>query len=264
MLKENLTVLVSSCDQYQDILDPFSVCFHKFWPNCPLKVVLTTESYPIKTKNWVFDEVVASGKEKSWCERLCAGLNAIDTPYILLILDDFFLSAPVQNEQMENLLAVVKKYHAAHMRLEPLPKPQRPLPEEGVGEYVRGHAYRVSAQVAIWDREYLIKLLQEMGKSELWYFERQGSFASEKYEQISLGCYRVTMPYVEIICAARWLRSGVKFCKNENIPIQRALRNDEPLSFWLYRKVRGVIFHLCPTLITKIKLKITKGAPNGR
>ena len=263
MIKNDLTVVVSSCDRYQDILRPFSVCFRKFWEDCPSGVMLATETTPPDMEDTVFNRIVPAGAGTSWCERLYACLEQAKTPYILLVLDDFFLKAPVSNQRIEALLETAKEMHAAHLRLEPLPKPQRRITGE-VGEYVKGQAYRVSAQIAIWDRAYLMRMLKEIGKSELWYFERQGSFISEKYDQISLGCYQTVMPFEEIICAARWLPGGIKFCQKENIPIQREIRADEPASFTMYRNLRGIIFHICPTLITKIKLKMTANQTNGR
>jgi hypothetical protein len=36
----DISVLVVSCDAYQDLWKPFFSCFFKFWPDCPFPVYL--------------------------------------------------------------------------------------------------------------------------------------------------------------------------------------------------------------------------------
>lgn len=259
---EQLTVLVSSCDKYADILPGFVQCFRKYWPNCQYPVALVTETTPKPLDTTFFHSCYA--QKTSWAERLLAACRQIETPYVFLLLDDFFVNDVVDSAAIEKALKIMAKNNMGHLRLAPLPKPQCRIPGTKLGntfcgEYQRGKAYRVSAQVALWNRAYLMRLLQDLGTGELWYFERQGSFLSERYEETCAGTYDDAFPYIEIICGARWLAQGLRFCRRESLPMQYAIRPVEPTWYLLYREARGVIFRLNPTLVTKIKLSLQKG-----
>ncbi len=254
-----MTIVTSSCDQYADLLGPFSQLFKKYWKDCQYPSVLVTESKPAIPEPNAFDKMDGWGSQTPWSDRLLFTLRELNTPYILLVLDDFLMCGPFSNEQAERYLDILQEHNAAAIRLAPLPKPQREITPE-YGEYVKGKAYRVSAQVGIWNRSYLISLLEELSPSELWNFERSGSFVSEKHDAPFLGTYAMVFPYIEMICKARWLSSGLKFCKREGVTLDVSKRETEPRWFLLYRQVRGVIFRINPTLITKVKLRLTNGA----
>jgi hypothetical protein len=42
--KEDLTILVNSCDAYEDLWYPFFELFRINWPNCKYDIVLNTET----------------------------------------------------------------------------------------------------------------------------------------------------------------------------------------------------------------------------
>ncbi len=256
-MPEELTVVVSSCDKYADLLRPFSVAFQQYWPDCRYPRLLVTESAPTVLPEYIFDDILACGKGVSWCARLLAAAKQVTTPYMLLILDDFFLCDQFSNIKMEQYLKLAQKYESGSLRLVPLPAPHVALPEQEIGEYKRGEAYRVCAQVAIWDTAYLIALLSETPDSELWEFERRGSFLSESFAAPMLGTYRYVFPYTEIICAGKWLSSGLVFCSRAGIEIDESIRPTESDFYLGWRCIRGGIFKWNPTLITKLKNAVT-------
>jgi len=254
-----MAVIVSSCDRYADLLEPFHQVFTKYWPDCQYRKVLVTQSKPETIGLHMFDHIDAWGVDMPWTQRLLYTLRALSTPYFLLILDDFFMSGMFSNAKAEHYLDILQEKQGAGIRLTPLPKPKRAVTSE-YGEYPIGQAYRVSAQVGIWNREYMILLLEDLQASELWNFERYGSLVSEKYISPSFGTYQTVFPYTEVICFGRWLAGGLRFIENEGITIDRSRRAAEPWWFLLYREARGIVFRLNPTLVTKIVMKLSKEA----
>ena len=43
-LANDVTILVNSCDKYEDAWEPFFKLFSIQWPECPYKIILNTES----------------------------------------------------------------------------------------------------------------------------------------------------------------------------------------------------------------------------
>lgn len=256
---EQVTVLVSSCDKYADILDGFAACWKKYWPDCPFPVVLSTESVPEKLNTEFFTECYA--EKKDWSERLLTACQKIDSPYILWILDDYFVNRTIDTSLMNEIVDFVKEEDLGLFRMIPSPVPQVKWSKVCAGkivcgEYQKGQAYRISTQVAIWKKDFLVRLLKDLGPCDPWRFERYGSFLSAQYAESCLGTYEKVFPYTEVLCGGRWINEGWHFCKRENLPMQYAKRDREPLWYYWYRILRGVVFRINPEFFTKAKLLV--------
>lgn len=86
-MKTDISVLVVSCDKYSDLWGPFFTLFWRYWtvPSC--KVYLGS-NYLIYNDPRV--ETIAIGEDKNWSHGLIEIVSKIDTPYIILMLEDFF------------------------------------------------------------------------------------------------------------------------------------------------------------------------------
>ena len=40
----SVSILINSCDAYEDIWEPFFRCFSENWPDCPYPIYLNTET----------------------------------------------------------------------------------------------------------------------------------------------------------------------------------------------------------------------------
>ena len=117
MMHPDCTVLVTSCDGYHDVENPFITLWRKFWPDCPFETVLLSETVPCAG----FDRVILTGKGKCWCEMLAEALDQIRTPYVILLMNDYYLEAPVDTANILRRLDQAKAYGAANLRLMPNP-----------------------------------------------------------------------------------------------------------------------------------------------
>ena len=91
MIKEfnsDLTVLVASCDAYNDVARNFIGLFRKYWQDCPFEVVFVTEEKIVDSEGCGFDRNILCGPGGSWCSRLVKALDEIKTPYVLMLCDD--------------------------------------------------------------------------------------------------------------------------------------------------------------------------------
>ena len=100
MGNKDCSILVTSCDAYRDIERPFVTLFRKYWPDCPFELVLVTETAngaasTADSDTPQFDRIHATGKGKNWCQMLAEALAQIETPYVLLLMNDYLLTSPV-------------------------------------------------------------------------------------------------------------------------------------------------------------------------
>jgi hypothetical protein len=103
----DLTIVINTCDSYQDVLGIFFHALRDFWPDCPYPVVINTESnilgYPARVHNYR-----SSSGQDDWGDRLRSTLDTIDTDFVLMLYDDFILDAPVDNKRLQAALQLLQ------------------------------------------------------------------------------------------------------------------------------------------------------------
>lgn len=106
-LKKDLTILVCSCDAYEDLWMPFFTLLKRYWSPLDIDIILNTES-----KSFSMDgldiQCVHSPNEKRYGQRMLNALEHIKTEYVLLLLDDFFLRKPVCEEKIKQIISWLK------------------------------------------------------------------------------------------------------------------------------------------------------------
>ena len=83
--KNDVTILVNSCDKYEDAWEPFFRLFHMQWPDCPYKIILNTESKTFLC-DYISVETIHTCECNTWTERVKKALSKIDTEFVLFFL----------------------------------------------------------------------------------------------------------------------------------------------------------------------------------
>jgi hypothetical protein len=168
----DISMLVLSCDKYKDLWEDFFNLREKYWPNCPYKWYVVTESEDFE-HNGV--EVITCGKEMNWAGRYRKAVQYVKTPYIGVFLDDFFISETIDNELISYLIDQMKEHHITYINMSNVYKSIIGMTEK---EYFADHLiripnhqrYGISTEAAIWDRTYLLQKLGD-GDYSAWQFE---------------------------------------------------------------------------------------------
>jgi hypothetical protein len=108
----NLTILVNTCDAYNDVLGIFFHAFQDFWPDCPHPVVINTESRDYTHPARVHHHISPSGTD-DWGARLRATLSTIDSEFVMMLYDDFILDAPVSHKRVQQALYLLQSQPSA-------------------------------------------------------------------------------------------------------------------------------------------------------
>lgn len=179
-LKDDLTILLCTCDKYEDIWPLFFHFFEKYWPDCPCEIVLNTESksfshekYNIKSYNlYSSDSIVSYGK------RMIDHLDKIKTKYVLILLDDFFIRKPVDAKKLLTILnwleddETIACFNFDSLRNKAVDDGKYPgfllMPEFG--------EYKYNLQSAIWNKDTFRKAWRE--NESPWDWELYGNCRS--------------------------------------------------------------------------------------
>ena len=255
MKNSDCTILVCSCDKYADVAKPFIALLRRFWPDCPFETTLVTETKPVEG----FDSVVFAGRGRPWCENLSCALRKISTPYVLMLMDDYFLTSPVDTALFLHRLDEARRFDAASLRLNPNPRGRTPWPGSDLMEMPKNVAYCVTCQTSIWNREFLLGLA-ERNKSA-WEFERYGSFMVGEERRPLLVTPTKEFPFVDAVHKGHWEKFGLAVCRENGVDLSGIKRTLPPFKARVVEGLKGLVFKIVPTtLLVRFQNRFALGA----
>lgn len=234
-------MLVTSCDAYSDVEGPFVRLFRKNWPDCPFQLVLLTET---KTGHG-FDRIIKAGAGKSWSRMLFDALSVIETPYVLMLMNDYYVDSKVDTKLILRRLEDAKRADALNYRL--CPEPPRA---------VKNTAYSISCKAGIWNREFLRDLAFKTGSA--WEFERHGSFMFDENDKRPLMVSeKQEFPFLDAVHKGYWEPAAVKLLADEGIDVDYTVRGAAPMAVRAKELVKSLVFRVNPNLVTMIQNGLT-------
>ena len=216
-MSKDISILITSCDKFYDTWEIVTQSFKDYWPDCPYDIYLMTNEISYthsKIKN------IQIGKDESWSLNLKNALDKINTKYVLIWLDDVFLSQKVDNNHFDLIEKFIKENSINFLRLRPTPVPSKW--DGDFGEiYQNALFYRVSIFATIWDIKTINDLLIDVESS--WDFEIKGSIRSSKYD--GFYCIRnEPFAYMHGIEKGLWKIDALNWLKGREIDVDLVYR----------------------------------------
>lgn len=210
----SMAILVPSFDKYSFLWPMFFKMFKKNWPDCPYKIYLGS-NFKTCGLDWVTD--VKIGKDTTWGLKVSKMLHQIQEDYVLFILEDFFIVKPVDNVVIANALEFIISNNLDCLGLHACPSPL-PIVEsrdKPFGELYPGQPFRINAQVSIWKKEALLRLLRP--KFSPWHFETWGTQAAKRMNVSIWGSYKPMIHYEQAIGGGKWFKSMVDIYRDNGM-----------------------------------------------
>lgn len=182
-LDEYLTIIVNSCDAYEDLWYPFFKLYDIYagkLKECNIVLNTETKSYSYPGLN-----IISYGMEEynniPWGARLRKHLKNIITPYVLLLMDDFFLRDRIRECDYKRIVNCVEwmmsNPEIGAMNLLPLDGVTEESQYEGFCEIKPGTPYRLNAQACIWRKEVLYDSI--LDSESPWIWEIYGNYRND-------------------------------------------------------------------------------------
>ena len=233
---------MTSCDSYRDVEEPFTRLFRRYWPDCPFELAVNGETGAAPG----FDRQLLCGRGKSWSAMLVEALAQIDSPYVLLMMNDYFLCRRVDTALVLRRMAEAKAKDALSYRL--VPQPPRA---------VKNTAYSVSCKATIWNRLFLMSLASRTDSA--WDFERRGSFMFDLSDpRPILVAAEDELPFVDIVHKGYWEPNEMDFLRREGIEVDLSVRGLPPFGVRLREWLKGKAFGLAPDLVTRLQNRLQR------
>lgn len=222
--KQNVKILISSCDKYRDAWYPFfSLIKINGKELCDYQFILLTESETFEFPG--LDIKVINIPEKSWGKRMLRAVDIIEAEYIFLLLEDFFLDKPFNNEKFEEVL----KYMECHSDIGMTHITQTKKPHEETSDIMFERKYEVLNIVitaAIYRKNFLKKVLR--ANDTPWDYE---TYAGTRAQHLKQRVMQYNEKYPEIfsynhnlydgtaIARGKWMRNTKQLFESYGIEV---------------------------------------------
>lgn len=209
----DVSILVVGYDGYVDVWNHFFDLMNKYWPNRPKTYLAVSEA---KTE-YEGVEVVTAGPNTEWSMRARAGLERITTPYVILMLEDFFITDYVDDELVKDCLELVEQDNIKFYQiLVQLIKQtwEKGKPYKGnkrIHIIPSDKKYGINLQAAIWNTDFLKEKIGNENYNA-WLFEIN-QLDSERYNQEKIEYLiddRNILNITHTVVQSKYLRGAVR------------------------------------------------------
>lgn len=169
ILKDKVTILVCTCDSYEDLWLPFFKLLDKYWKDNDLTIVLNTETKTYAYRNLNIVSYPQTRKE-TYGERIIRNIQHIETKYTLLLLDDFFLRRNVDTIALSNYIEIMNsddKVDVIYFTKQILGQVEE-YSIEGLMKLKKYAMYRLNMQAGLWRTDRLLELWKPIDNPWKW------------------------------------------------------------------------------------------------
>lgn len=268
-----ITILVNSCDKYEDAWDPFFGCLSHFTEGeQPYPIVLNTEKKDYNSKYCDVKTINTPGRV-SWSKRLRNVLTYINTEYVLFLLEDYFLENTFDQLRCEKVISYMDEHpDVGVVDIRPAWAESKAQAEKNKIELKDTpdsfkernlQNYNITCSPAIWRTDALKSLLRD--HEDVWDFEYYSGIRARKYG-IKVVRFITRVPGIyeynyQIwsgmgITQGHWLPGNVEFFEKLGIPV-----NFDRLGIMNVKSVDDIKKHNRSNILTilkKIPRKIRK------
>lgn len=237
---DSVAFVIVSCDKYADLWDPFFHCFRKYWPDCPYQVYLLTNH---KNYDAPGVTVVKVGDDRSYSDNVRVAVEQISEPWVILWLEDIFLSRLVDTRRFESIIAQAQSLPVGYLKISTdLPLSYTCSPGQEIGPIPKGVRYRSAVGLSLYNVETLKKLLTPGASA--WELDRStisNELDEPFYALTSDAARRPPIAFVNAVNKGQWNWPAIRFLKMEGY--SALLKGRDRLSFGRVLFTRAFLLH---------------------
>ena len=184
-MNKDCTLFLSTYDGGEDLWEGFFKALSVQWSQMDMPIIMNTETKSYSYPGYEIKTFQPSlNKKQTWAERLIDVLNHVETEYVLLFLEDFWLDKPVDDAFFRKTLQWMKENpDVANFSYYPC-APGQNLPDFRFERFERrpqSCLYKFNCQVGLWRTKELISYLRP--HESPWDWEIYGSMRASRIEK---------------------------------------------------------------------------------
>ena len=215
-----MKIVVLSCDKNTDTFEPFHHCMEKYWSGHP-EIIYYTES----VINPYYKTIPVPHELNEWTRGLREFLKQIDDPQILIIVDDAFIRAPVDEARLQYAAEHLTGNIAMFNMEKSFDKNDEDTGLIGFKKRQHGSSYEVSIMCGLWQKDKLLQVISN--DCSPWDVEYGQNNCNFDY-YINSGEYIIDWGYKYWqpvgIQKGKWTREVVDFFESEGLTVDYSKR----------------------------------------
>lgn len=254
VLRNSMSLLISTCDKFSDLWDANHYFLNMNWANRNIDTFLVTDKETDKKYDDV--KIVSTGNNDQMPTRINKALAQINTPYVLLTLDDYFLIKTIDNNVFNEIIHFMNQNNIDYCRLYPINKEKK--------KYTKSNHFFYSINLK---KEYAVNLYPGVWKTEFLKKTFSNNIDAWKYEVSLTKCaldnnakcvvYKPkAFEILDVVRKGKVLHKANRYLKKNHISI-----GTRPIVSWK-TEIRYFIFgtfsHLLPNPIKRLVKRIMR------
>jgi hypothetical protein len=247
----DFSFLILSCDKFSDMWEPFRFSFHKYWKDCPFQANLLSNLINFQ------DSVISNmkvGEDISWSANLIFALENTPQKFVILWLDDVFFKDKVPTLELLDDLKWFYENDIDYLRLRSTEIRLFNV-AQGYEKLSVNDPYRTSIFATVWNKSVLQDILVK--EENAWQFEFRGSIRSKIYNKF-YSLKKSRFKYIHAVEKGVWIRSAVKWAKNNNLSLDLNYRNQISIFKNILIEISRVKGYFINTLPVDFRSKVLK------
>lgn len=210
MLRDKVTCLIFSCDNFSDLWEGNIKLFNENWSDREFESYIVTDKPTDRKIPGV--NIIAAGSDKEWSERLKFALQFVKTDFVFVTLDDYFLIKKVDNDKMCSYLRLMIEGGYDYIRF--YPRPKRATRDEiigwrGVYNIDTSCNYSVNLYSCFWSKDFLAYTVQN--PMNAWMFEISLSQQAIQYGAKCLCSYNDDYVILDVVRKGKILHKANRY-----------------------------------------------------
>lgn len=218
----SVAILICSSDSRRDVLERVLPSLIKYWPDCPYPIYVGLNTNHSLGQN--ITTLVARPSE--WRQECGEQVAQMSETHLILVLDDFLFQKRVDQNRLCKLLSAATDSNLPYLRLMPLGRSVldrlaglvRSRSKVEIRAIRDGRPFYSGLQIAIWNRDHLLALLQSRGS--IWDFEHKSKPGVIHYAITG----RPPIIYSHLVEKGRWLPHAQSLLRKAGLPADLGTR----------------------------------------
>lgn len=234
-MKKNMTMLILSCDNFSDLWEGHINLLNQNWPDRDIETMIVTDA--ATNKSFPGIKIIVAGKECAWSERLAYAIRQVETEYIFVTLDDYFLIKKVPEVKIRELLEIMDRESLDYVRLFPRPKSAtmgRVANYRKIHWIDTGINYSVNLYSGIWRKDFIASTVR--APKNAWQFEVLLHKRAQEYHAKCVVSLRNEFQILDVVRKGKLLHNAVRYFKKH----PHLYSGDREVNTWKYEIDLGI------------------------
>lgn len=249
-IDNNLTLIVSCWDKYDDVRKVFFESLLKYWPTCPFRIVIAINSGEKFFLPGLKIDTIECPASSTGTERLIYALKEVNSKYVLLLHEDAIFYDYVNSDFVKALTVFIISHNIEYCKMINSPsKKGKKFSNPYSLKYINHRQpYGINICCSIYKKDYFLHTMDDTLST--WELENKLNTIASKMERgyynDKVICTSNPLRVYFGVMGGKWSRKALKLCKQKGFSIDIERRKINSLWTEMVNSFKSLATRICP------------------